>query len=124
MRSYLKKKSPGKWFRKGITLLEVITIFPADESAEKWFASMRWPDGPVYPDCHGSSVQSGTAHPSMPYRCRGCGKRFAVRTGSVMADTKPGYRVRAVAMFLLITGLKGVSSMKLHRDLGISRKSA
>ncbi len=99
-------------------------MFPDDESAEKWFASMRWPDGPACPRCRGSSVQSGTAHPSMPYRCRGCGRRFSVRTGSVMADTKLGYRTRAVALFLLTTGIKGVSSMKLHRDPGISRKSA
>ncbi len=53
-----------------------------------------------------------------------CGKRFSVRTGSVMADTKLGYRTWAVALFLLTTGIKGVSSMKLHRDPGISRKSA
>ncbi len=104
--------------------MEVIAMFPDDESAEKWFASMRWPDGPACPHCRGSSVQSGAAHPSMPYRCRGCGKRFAVRTGSVMADTKLGYRTRAVALFLLTTGIKGVSSMQLHRDLGINRKSA
>ncbi len=120
----MKKSGPGKWFRKGITLIEVIAMFPDDESAEKWFASMRWPDGPACPRCRGSSVQSDAAHPSMPYRCRGCGKRFAVRTGSVMADTKLGYRTRAVALFLLTTGIKGVSSMKLHRDPGISRKSA
>ncbi len=119
-----KQKGPGKWFRKGITLIEVIAMFPDDESAEKWFASVRWPDGPACPRCRGSSVQSGAAHPSMPYRCRGCGKRFSVRTGSVMADAKLGYRVRAVALFLLTTGLQGVSGMKLHRDPGISRKSA
>ncbi len=120
----MKKQGPGKWFRKGITLIEVIAMFPDDESAERWFAAMRWPDGPACPRCRGSSVQSGAAHPSMPYRCRGCGKRFSVRTGSVMADTKLGYRTRAVALFLLTTGIKGVSSMKLHRDPGISRKSA
>ncbi len=120
----MKKSGPGKWFRKGITLIEVIAMFPDDESAEKWFASMRCPDGPACPRCRGSSVQSDAAHPSMPYRCRGCGKRFSVRTGSVMADTELGYRTWAVALFLLTTGIKGVSSMKLHRDLGISRKSA
>ncbi len=122
----MKKQGPGKWFRKGITLIEGIAMFPDDESAEKWFAAMRWPDGSACPRCRGSSVQSGAAHPSMPYRCRGCGcgKRFSVRTGSVTADTKLGYRTRAVALFLLTTGIKGVSSMKLHRDLGVSRKSA
>ncbi len=120
----MKKQGPGKWFRKGITMIEVIAMFPDDESAEKWFASMRWPDGPACPRCRGSSVQSDAAHPSMPYRCRGCGRRFSVRTGSVMADTELGYRTRAVALFLLTTGIKGVSSMQLHRDPGISQKSA
>ncbi len=105
-------------------MIEVIAMFPDDESAERWFAAMRWPDGPACPHCLGSSVQSGSAHPSMPYRCRGCGKRFSVRAGSVMADTELGYRTRAVSLFLLTTGIKGVSSMKLHRDPGISRKSA
>ncbi len=114
----MKQNGPGEWFRKGLTLIDVIAMFRDNESAEKWFASMRWPDGPACPHCRGSSVQSGTAHPSMPYRCRGCGKRFSVRTGSL------GYRTRAVALFLLTTGLKGVSSMKLHRDPGVSRKSA
>ena len=85
---------------------------------------MRWRDGPACPHCQSHNVQSGAAHPSMPYRCRGCGKRFSVRTGSVMAESKLGYQVWAIAIYLLTTGLKGVSSMKLHRDLGITQKSA
>ncbi len=40
-----------------------------------------------------------------------------------MADAKLGYRIWTIAIFLLTTSLKGVSSMKLHRHLGISRKS-
>jgi transposase-like protein len=84
---------------------------------------MRWPDGPQCPHCASRNVLSGAAHPCMPYRCRGCDKRFSVRTGSVMADSKLGYQVWAIAIYLLTTALKGVSSMKLHRDLGISQKS-
>ncbi len=99
----MKNKGPGKWILRGITLIEVIAMFPDDESAERWFAAMRWPDSPACPHCLGSSVQSGAAHPSMPYRCRGCGKRFSVCTGSVMAGTKLGYRVWAVTLFLLTT---------------------
>ena len=70
------------------------------------------------------NVQSGAAHPCMPYRCRGCGKRFSVRTGSVMTESKLGYQVWVIAIYLLTSGLKGVSSMKLHRDLGITQESA
>ena len=60
----------------------------------------------------------------MPYRCRRCRKRFCVRTDSVMADTKLGYRTWALAIYLLSTGIKGISSMKLSRELGITQKSA
>ena len=119
----MPQKGPGKWFRKGISLVEVVRLFPDDPTAEEWFAAMRWPDGPQCPHCASRNVLSGAAHPCMPYRCRGCDKRFSVRTGSVMADSKLGYQVWAVAIYLLTTGLKGVSSMKLHRDLGISQKS-
>ena len=62
----------------------------------------------------------------MPYRCRrnGCRKFFSVKVGTVMQDSKLGYQEWAIAVYLFNTSLKGVSSMKLHRDLGISQKSA
>ena len=60
----------------------------------------------------------------MPYRCRDCRKRFSVKTGTVMEGSNLGYQTWALASYLLTTNLKGVSSMKLHRDLGITQKSA
>ena len=49
---------------------------------------------------------------------------FTLRTGMIMEGTKLGYRVWAIAFYLLATNLKGVSSMKLHRDLGVTQKTA
>ena len=62
----------------------------------------------------------------MPYRCREkeCAKKFSVRTGTVMECAKVGYQDWLIAAFLLMTSLKGVSSMKLHRDLGVTQKTA
>ena len=117
-------KCPGKWFRKGISLVEVMDMFPDDHTAGQWFANVRWPDGPVCPHCQSSNVLSGGSHPSMPYRCRSCRKRFSVRTGTVMADTKLGHRTWALAIYLFSTCIKGISSMKLSRELNITQKSA
>ena len=119
-----KQKGPGKWFREGITLPDILTMFPDNDSAQRWFAETRWPDDCSCPHCGSDSIQSGASHPTMPYRCRRCRKRFSVRTGTVMADSKLGYRVWALAIYLLTTGIKGTSSMKLHRDLGLTQKSA
>ena len=62
----------------------------------------------------------------MPYRCREkvFGKKFSVKTGSIMEGSKVGYQDWLLAMFLVGTSLKGVSSMKLHRDLEITQKTA
>ena len=49
---------------------------------------------------------------------------FSLKTGTVMQGSPLGYRTWLAAIYLVATNLKGVSSMKLHRDLGISQKSA
>ena len=120
----MSQKAPGKAFRKGLSLIEITRMFPDDKTAERWFADTRWPDGPRCPYCDSEKVQSGATHKTMPYRCRSCRKRFSVKTGTVMQASNLGYQTWAIAIYLIMTNLKGVSSMKLHRDLGISQKSA
>ena len=117
-------KDPGKAYRNGLTLLDLIRMFPDDATAEAWFVSVRWPNGPKCPHCGHGNVQCGAKHPSMPFRCRGCRKFFSVRTGSVMQSSNLGPQVWLIASYLLLTGLKGQSSMKLHRDLGVTQKTA
>ena len=117
-------KAPGKHYREGMSLVEVMRMFPDDAAAERWFTKVRWPDGAYCPHCGSVNVQDGTAHKTMPYRCRNCRKWFSVKTGTVMQSSKLGLQVWAVATYLLTTGLKGQASMKLHRDLGITQKTA
>jgi len=122
----MARRAPGQHYRKGISLVEIMRMFPDDATAEAWFAETRWPDGPRCPACDSDNVLSGAKHKTMPYRCRakGCRKRFSVKTGTVMEASNIGYQKWAMAMYLSLTSLKSVSSMKLHRDLDISQKSA
>ena len=120
-------KAPGKHYRKGITLIEIFQMFPDNATAEKWFTNVRWPDGIYCPRCGSTNVQTGAKHQSMPFRCRNykvCGKRFSVKTETVMEHSNLGYQIWAIATYLLTTSLKSVSSMKLHRDLGVTQKTA
>ena len=119
-----KQSAPGKHYRKGLALSELFQMFPDDDAAEAWFIERRWPDGPRCPHCDCGNVQDGAKHKTMRFRCRGCRKRFSTRTGTVLADSNVGYRNWAVAIYLITTSLKGVSSMKLHRDLGVTQKTA
>ena len=60
----------------------------------------------------------------MPYRCVDCRSYFSVKTGSAMQASKLSYRIWVFAIYLMSTNLKGVSSMQLHRDLGVTQKTA
>ena len=122
----MSHKAPGKSFRKGISLIEIMQIFPDNVTAEAWFAETRWPNGPACPHCGSTHALSGAAHKTMPYRCRekGCRKRFSVKTGTIMEASNISYQKWAIGMYLCLTNLKSVSSMKLHRDLDITQRSA
>ncbi|MCY3991387.1 MAG: IS1595 family transposase [Caldilineaceae bacterium] len=119
----MAQKAPGKHYRKGITLAGLFEMFPDNDAAEKWFEQTKWEDGVVCPHCESERI-SEVKHPTMPYRCRDCRKHFSVKTNSLMHGSNIGYREWAIAIYLVTTNLKGVSSMKLHRDLGITQKSA
>ena len=119
-------KGPGKANRKGVSLAALFKKFPDDATAEAWFAKQRWDDTPACPHCGSTNVQSGAKHKTMPYRCREkqCAKRFSVKTGTAMQASNLGHQTWAIAIYLVTTNIKGVSSMKLHRDLEITQKSA
>ena len=116
-----------KYSLNGLSMVEISQMFPDDAAAEKWFVDVRWPDGVHCPACGSSNVQVGAKHKTMPFRCRNykeCGKKFSVKTGTVMAGSNLGYRMWAIATYLLTTSLQSVSSMKLHKDLGITQTTA
>ncbi|MCY3956462.1 MAG: IS1595 family transposase [Nitrospira sp.] len=104
--------------------MQITTMFPDEATAEQWFIQQRWPNGPVCPHCQSGNVQSGAKHKTMPYRCRTCRKRFSVRVGTVLENSRLDLRIWAIAIYIQTTGLKGTSSMKLYRDLGVTQKTA
>ena len=119
-------KAPGKAYRKGLTLLQIADMFRHESDAKVWIAEQRWPNGPECPYCGTSNVQAGIQHKTMEYRCRECPNKamFSLKTGTVMEGSNLKYRIWAVAMYLFTTNIKGISSLKLHRELGIGQKAA
>ena len=116
-------KAPGKSDREGITLVQLADMFPDEDSARQWFEARVWPRDRYCPQC-GSTRTHDASHKDMPYRCSDCGAYFSVKTGTVMRKSQLPLRKWAFAIYLHLTSLKGVSSMKLHRDIGVSQKSA
>lgn len=118
------QKAPGKSNRTGLSITELTLMFPDNETAERWFTEQRWPNGACCPACGSVNVHERTSRKPQPYRCRDCRKDFSVKTGTLMHSSNLGYRVWAIAIYLSLTSLKSVSSMKLHRDLNVTQKTA
>ena len=106
-------------------MMQVAEMFATEAKAVRWFEDWHWPTGEMACMRCGSvncyRVKNGKP---MPYRCRDCRNYFSLKTGTLMEDSKLRLRVWGWAIYLELTSLKGVSAMKLHRDLDISHTTA
>ena len=116
-------KAPGKAYRKGLSIVELMDMFPTEDAAREWFESIFWPEGRCCGHC-GSTKTREASHKYMPYWCGDCRSYFSVKTGTVMQASKLPLRKWAIGIYLCLTSLKSVSSMKLRRDLKIGQKAA
>ena len=107
-----------------MSIAEFFWRFPNDEAAEEFFVEQIWPDGVRCPRCDGEDVYEPGGKAPLRFRCRPCRRFFSTRSSTVMRDSTLGYQTWLLALYLMTTNLKGVSSLKLHRDLGIRQKNA
>ena len=120
----MKTKGPGKHYRKGISLMQLFDMFPNEDKAEEWLIRHRWGDDIRCPYCNSDNVRRNKNRKRRGFYCNPCRRPFTVKVNTFMHDSKLPLRKWAIGLYLYSTSLKGVSSMKLHRDLEISQKSA
>ena len=121
----MTQKAPGRSHRQGMTVVQLFQMFPDDGAAERWFEGQRWPNGNRHcPDCGSVNYGVAKSRKPMPYRCRDCRSYFSVKKGTAMQSAKIGYQKWAIAFYMMTTGIKGTSSMKLYRELGIRQATA
>jgi transposase-like protein len=105
-----------------ISTFQLFQLFPDAESARQWIEARRWPNGPVCPVC--GTGDRITTRKGGYYRCNQCKEDFTVRTGSIFERSHIPLHKWIYAMYLLMTARKGISSMQLAKEIGITQKSA
>ncbi len=120
----MAKKAPGKAHREGISLIELTEMFPDEATATEWFESLIWPNGRHCPRCGNTETTEASEKAGLPYWCGACRRHFSVRIGTTLERSRVPLHKWAFAVYLYVTSLKGVSSMKLHRDLKVTQKTA
>ena len=109
--------------RKRIGLAEFMARFGTEEKAREYLEGYIWKNGRHCSRC-GSTETREASHKYMPYWCKSCRKYFSVKTGTLMEGSNITYRNWVMAIYLMGTSLKGVSSTKLANDLNIQQRSA
>jgi transposase-like protein len=105
-----------------ISTFQLFAIFPDNESARKYLEGRLWPNGARCPVCHGGECV--TPRKAGFYRCNTCSEDFTIRTGTVMERSHVPLHKWLYAMYLLVTARKGISSMQLSKEIGVTQKTA
>ena len=107
-----------------ISLIDLLEMFPDEESATRWFEEQLWPEGRVCNHCGGTRTTKAPNADPLPYWCPDCREYFSVRTGTPMHRSKIPLRKWVIALFLEAMSPKGIASTRLAEAIGISQKSA
>jgi transposase-like protein len=104
-------------------LQQAIVYFSDPDRAFEFAKKLRWPDGKVVcPRCKGS--KHSFIRTRRIWFCYDCNKQFTLKLGTVFEDSPLGLDKWMAGFWMLVNCKNGVSSMEIHRALGITQKAA
>lgn len=106
------------------SIYEFFNEVPDEAAVVRVFEQRRWGDAPYCPHCGSLNTRAVPNAKPMPHRCRDCRKHFSVRTGTVLAEGKIPLHKWLFAIYMLHTSRKGVSSVQMAKEIGVTQKSA
>ncbi|MFZ0135596.1 MAG: IS1595 family transposase [Candidatus Sulfotelmatobacter sp.] len=112
------------------TLQEAIVYFSDPDRAFEYAVKLRWPDGKIIcPRCSSDkhwfiSAKTRKGTPRKLWLCRGCNRQFTLKVNTIFEDSALPLDKWMTAFWMLVNCKNGVSSMEIHRTLGITQKSA
>ena len=115
------KRKP-KRIAKTLSTYQLIEKFPNEPATIKYLESMLWKDGVVCPYCKGKEISKKTRMHF--YRCRECRKDFTVRVGTIFERSHIPLQKWMLAMYLIVTARKGISSLQLSKEIGVRQSTA
>jgi transposase-like protein len=102
--------------------------FTDETAAREALEALVWPNGPVCPHCGNgdqariAALTTKSVRPGLRY-CDECKGQFTATVGTIFERSKIPLTKWWLAMHLIGSSKKGISSHQLHRMLGVSYKS-
>lgn len=108
--------------KKFNTLIETTMYFSDEQVCRDYLENIRWGGFPVCPHCGHKEVYIYSN--GKLYKCKECKEQFTVKVGTIFEDSKISLSKWFVVIYLLTAHKKGISSLQLHRDIGVTQKTA
>ena len=101
---------------------ELFTLFAEEDNAVAFFESIRWPKGRMCPRCASSKTTPKNSRPFF-YYCHRCRAQFSCKVGTVLQASPLPVHIWLHAMYKTVIARKGVSSLQLSKELGLTQKA-
>lgn len=106
------------------TLQEAIVYFADPDNCVSYLAGSRWPNGVVCPTCGRTGASYVAKRRIWQCKTRHAKCQFSVKVGTIFEDSPIGLDKWLMAMWMVSNCKNGVSSYEIHRDLGVTQKTA
>ena len=103
-------------------LIELQQYFSNENKCWDYLERLRWNGKVICPFCNGEKHYKFKN--SRTYKCVDCKKKFNAKIGTIFENTKIPLRKWFVAIYIATSHKKGISSLQLHRDIGVTQKTA
>ena len=108
-----------------VSTFQLFEMFPDAETARAYLEKRRWNGKVVCPHCGGGTRITARKGKRLGYyRCRDCDNEFTVRTGTIFERSHVPLHKWIYAMYLVVTARKGISSLQLSKEIGVTQKTA
>ncbi|MYD51305.1 MAG: IS1595 family transposase [Dehalococcoidia bacterium] len=108
-----------------ISTFEFFDMIPDAEAARLYLEERRWHGSPTCPLCGAfEKITARTGKRIGYYRCHDCAGEFTVRTGTIFERSHVPLNKWVYAMYLVVTARKGISSLQLSKEIGVTQKTA
>lgn len=107
------------------TLQQAILYFADQDNCISYLAARRWQDGKaICPTCGSDTVSFVASRRLWQCKTRHPKAQFSIKVGTIFEDSAISLDKWLMAMWMLSNCKNGVSSYEIHRNTGISQKSA
>lgn len=103
-------------------LFDLLQTFDTEEKCYEYLKQSKWKDGEFCPYCGHEKLY--TFADGKNYKCADCRKRFSLKVGTIFEGSKIKLQKWFMAIYLVTSHKKGISSCQLAKDIGVTQKTA